>query len=92
MVATLEHPRKLSNAQALMLQLFERELPEEDLKEMRNILAKFLFKKAELEAEKSMKANGLTLNQLNKDIEEINNGNRTDHLKKLRAEKNESSN
>ena len=59
---------------------------------MRNILAKFLFKKAELEAEKSMKANGLTLNQLNKDIEEINNGNRTDHLKKLRAEKNESSN
>ena len=59
---------------------------------MRNILAKFLFKKAELEAEKSMKANGLTLNQLNKDIEEMNNGNRTAYLKKLRAEKNESSN
>ena len=56
------------------------------------MLTKFLFKKAELEAEKSMKANGLTLNQLNKDIEEINNGNRTTYLKKLRAEKNESSN
>jgi hypothetical protein len=84
MTQTIEAHRKLSNVQVLLLQLFERDLPEADLKEVKNLLTRFWFQKAEQEAEKSMKTKGMTLQQLNKEIDELNDGSRTDFLNKIR--------
>lgn len=84
MTQAIEVHRKLSNAQVLLLQLFERDLPEDDLKEVKNLLTRFLFKKAEQEAEKSMKVKGMTNQQLNKEIDELNNGSRTEYLNRIR--------
>jgi hypothetical protein len=84
MTQAIDVHRKLSNAQVLLLQLFERDLPEDDLKEVKNLLTRFWFKKAEQEAEKSMKAKGMTNQQLNKEIDEINEGSRTEYLNKIR--------
>jgi hypothetical protein len=84
MTQTIDVHRKLSNAQVLLLQLFERDLPEDDLKEVKNLLTRFWFKKAEQEAERSMTAKGMTNQQLNKEIDELNEGNRTEYLNKIR--------
>ncbi len=84
MTQAVDVHRKLSNAQVLLLQLFERDLPEADLKEVKNLLTRFLFKKAEQEAEKSMKAKSMTNQQLNKEIDELNEGSRTEYLNKIR--------
>lgn len=46
----------------------EKDLPKDDLKESKNLLTRFWFKKAEQEVEKSMKAKGMTHEQLNKEI------------------------
>ena len=62
----------------------EKDLPEDDLKEVKNLLTRFLFKKAEQEAEKSMKAKGMTQQQLNKEIDELNESSRTEYLNKIR--------
>jgi hypothetical protein len=62
----------------------EKDLPEDDLKEVQNLLTRFLFKKAEQEAERSMKAKGMTNQLLNKEIDELNEGSRTEHLNKIR--------
>jgi hypothetical protein len=61
-----------------------KDLPENDLKEGKNLLTRFLFKKAEQEAEKSMKIKGMTNELLNKEIDKLNEGSRTDYLKKIR--------
>ena len=84
MTQTIDRPRKLSNAQVLLLQLFERDLPEEELLEVKNLLTRFWFKKAEQEAEKAMKTKGMTLQQLNQEIDELNEGSRTEYLTKIR--------
>jgi hypothetical protein len=84
MTQAIDAHRKLSNAQVLLLQLFERDLPEDDLKEVKNLLTRFWFKKAEQEAEKSMKIKGITNQQLNKEIDELNDGSRTEYLNKIR--------
>jgi hypothetical protein len=62
----------------------EKDLPEDDLKEVQNLLTRFLFKKAEQEAGKSMKIKGMTNELLNKEIDELNEGSRTEYLKKIR--------
>ncbi len=59
------------------------DLPEDNSNEAHNLLTKFLFKQAEQEAEKSMKIKGLTNQQLNQAIEELNQGSRTEYLKKI---------
>jgi hypothetical protein len=46
MVETIEKPRRLSNVQALLLQLFERDLPESDLLELRDLLTQHFAKKS----------------------------------------------
>jgi hypothetical protein len=61
-----------------------KDLPENDLKEGKNLLTRFLFKKAGQEAEKSMKIKGMTNELLNKEIDELNEGSRTEHLNKIR--------
>ena len=80
-----ETENKLNNTQILLLQLFERDLPEDDLKEVKNLLTRFLFKKAEQEAQKSMKKNRVSLKQLNTEIEDLNNGSRTELIKKIKS-------
>jgi retron-type reverse transcriptase len=62
----------------------KKDLPEGDLKEVQNLLTRFLFKKAEQEAEKSMKIKGVTHQQLDKEIDELNEGSRTEYLNKIR--------
>jgi hypothetical protein len=61
-----------------------KDLPENDLKEGKNLLTRFLFKKAEQEAEKSMKIKGMTNELFNKEIDELNEGSRTEYLNKIR--------
>ena len=62
----------------------EKDLPEDNLKEVKNLLKRFWFKKAEQEAEKSMKAKGMTQQQFNKEIDDLNEGSRTEYLNKIR--------
>ncbi|AYQ35456.1 hypothetical protein [Runella sp. SP2] len=78
------NPRKLTNGQAMLLQLFERDLPEEELVNVRNVLTQYFFQKAEQEADKAMKAKGKTIAQLDEEIRELNEKSRTDALKNLR--------
>ncbi|HAK80831.1 MAG TPA: hypothetical protein DCM71_28970, partial [Runella sp.] len=78
------NPRKLTNGQAMLLQLFERDLPEEELVNVRNVLTQYFFQKAEQEADKAMKAKGKTIAQLDEEISELNEKSRTDALKNLR--------
>jgi len=92
MAHTIETPRKLSNMQAVLLQMFETDLSENDLKEVKNLLSRFLFNKAEEAAEIAMKEKGVTMKQIEQEMKDnIENGNRTEYLKKLRSKKYESS-
>lgn len=87
----VESVRKLSNAQAYLLQLFERDLPEKDLKEVKNILTKFFFEKAEKAADNALKEKGISIEEFEKDIEKMNDGNRTEMLSSIRSKHHESS-
>lgn len=60
------------------------DLPEDNLNETHNLLTRLLFKQAEQEADKSMKIKGLTNQQLDQAIDELNQGSRTEYLKKIR--------
>ncbi len=92
MAHPVQTPRRLSNMQAVLLQMFETDLSENDLKEVKNLLSQFLFKKAEEAADKFMKDNGVTIEQIEQEMKNnIENGSRTEYLKKLRANKHESS-
>lgn len=92
MAQPLQTPRRLSNMQAVLLQMFETDLSENDLKEVKNLLSRFLFKKAEEAADKAMKEKGITLEQIEQEMKDnIENGSRTEYLKKLRTNKHESS-
>lgn len=78
------NPRKLTNGQAMLLQLFEIDLPEEELVKVRNVLTQYFFQKAEQEADMAMKTKGKTISQLDEEIRELNEKSRTDALKNLR--------
>lgn len=87
----VESVRKLSNAQSFLLQLFERDLPEEDLKEVKNILTKFFFEKAEKAANNALANKDISIEEFEKDIEKMNDGNRTEMLRSIRSKHHESS-
>ena len=92
MAHATQTPRKLSNMQAALLQMFETDLSENDLKEVKNLLSRFLFKKAEEAAEKAMKKRGVTVQEIEQEMHDnIENGSRTEYLKKLRDGKHEGS-
>lgn len=92
MAHATQTPRKLSNVQAILLQMFETDLSENDLKEVKNLLSRFLFKKAEESAEKAMKKQGITVQEIAQEMHNnIENGSRTEYLKKLRDRKHEGS-
>lgn len=78
------NPRKLTNGQAMLLQLFEIDLPEEELVKVRNVLTQYFFQKAEQEADMAMKTKGKAISQLDEEIRELNEKSRTDALKNLR--------
>jgi hypothetical protein len=82
--------RKLSNIQVLLLNMFETDLSEEDLKEVKNLLSRHFFEKAQKEADNHMNAHGISTDDIEKKIKEMNK-NRTEFKKKMRAV-NESSN
>ena len=79
-------PRRLSNAQALLLQLFERDLSESELTDMRQVLTKHFAKKAEVEAERMLKLKKQSAKQLEQESAAINE-NRTAYLQQLRSDK-----
>ena len=68
----VESVRKLSNVQAYLLQLFERDLPEQDLKEMKNMLTKFFFEKAEKAADNALEEKGISIEEFEREIERKN--------------------
>lgn len=77
-------PRKLSNIQVLLLNMFESDLSEEDLKEVKNVLSKHFFEKAQQEADIYMKEHGISNKDVDKGIKEMNE-NRTEFKRKMRA-------
>jgi len=79
-------PRRLSNAQSLLLQLFERDLPESDLIDMRRMLTTHFARKAEAEAERIMSERGQSAEEIEQASASINE-NRTDYLNRLRSTK-----
>ena len=85
MTQTTERPRKLSNAQVLLLQLFERDLPEEELLEVKRVLSKHFAHKARMEADRLINEGVVTLKDLNKASEDIAN-HRGKYLEKIRGE------
>ena len=63
------------------------DLPEDKLSKANNLLTRRLFKKAEQEADKSMKIKDLTNQEnqeLNQQIDEWNQGSRSEYLGRLR--------
>lgn len=84
-MGNMPQPRKLTNGQALLLQLFERELTEEDLTAVRQVLVKHLAKKAEAEAERILKEKRIDAKTIEKETNGINE-NRTQYFNKLRSE------
>lgn len=79
-------PRRLSNAQSLLLQLFERDLSESELTDMRQVLTKHFARKAEAEAERLLKLRKQSAKQLEQESTAINE-NRTVYLQQLRSGK-----
>lgn len=79
------HSRRLSNAQSVLLQLFERDLPEEDLLAVRNMLTTYFFKKAEKEADKAIKQKSKTIKQVHDELDDLNNESRTERRKKIKV-------
>jgi hypothetical protein len=59
---------------------------------VKNLLSKFLFKKAQETAETAMKEQGITVKHIEQEMNDaIVNGNRTQYLQKIRKTKHESS-
>ena len=68
---TIYGTKRLSNGQAMLLRLFERDLPEENLLEIKNILSRYLFEKAQQEADKLIDEGKVTLEDIEKASKEI---------------------
>lgn len=77
-------PRRLSNAQSLLLQLFERDLPESELTDMRRLLTRHFAQKAEEEAERILNERNESAQDIEKDSASINE-NRTTYVQQLRS-------
>ena len=73
---------RLSNAQLLLLNMFEHDLSEHDLEKLRKNLILFLNSKLQEELDSVIKTKKMTRRDINKD--EIGH-NRTEYLTKIRA-------
>jgi hypothetical protein len=79
-------PQRLTNGQALLLDLFHQDLSEKDLQEVRNLLARHFAQKAREEAKKYVTENNISEKDLKQVTSSINE-NRTEYLRKIRKEK-----
>lgn len=84
MTAKQHNVSRLSNAQLLLLNMFEHDLLENDLEKLRRNLVSFLNSKLQEELDSVIKTEKMTRRDINKD--EIGH-NRTEYLTKIRAEK-----
>ncbi len=80
MTAKTQHVQRLSNAQLLLLNLFEHDLSESDLESLRKNLVNFLNTKLQDELDSIILEKNMTLEDINQD--EIGN-NRTEFLTKI---------
>lgn len=83
MTAKQHNVPRLSNAQLLLLNMFEHDLSENDLEKLRRNLVSFLNSKLQEELDNVIKTKKMTRKDINKD--EIGH-NRTEYLTKIRAE------
>lgn len=60
----------LSNIQQEMLKVFANDIPQEDLKELKKIIAQFLLKKARLKADNIWEEKGYSDEKLKKILDE----------------------
>ena len=60
----------LSNVQQEILKVFANDIPEEDLKELKKVMARFLLNKARMKADKIWEERGYSDEKLKKLIDE----------------------
>ena len=78
--------QRLTNGQALLLELFHQDLTENDLQEVRNLLSRHFAQKARVEAQKYVQGNNISQKELKQATDSINE-NRTEYLRKIRKAK-----
>lgn len=83
MTAKQHNVSRLSNAQLLLLNMFEHDLSENDLEKLRKNLVLFLNSKLQDELDNVIKTKKMTRRDINKD--EMGN-NRTEYLTKMRTD------
>jgi hypothetical protein len=84
MTAKQQNVPRLSNAQLLLLNMFEHDLSEHDLEKLRKNLVSFLNSKLQEELDSVIKTKKMTRKDINKD--EMGH-HRTEYLTKIRADK-----
>jgi hypothetical protein len=84
MTAISETPNKLTNLQATLLQVFDKNVSDSDLLEIKSLLSAYFFEKAQQEADEIMSTRNQTVEQLNEEVEALNIGNRTEYLRSIR--------
>jgi hypothetical protein len=76
----MSNPQRLTNGQALLLELFHQDLTENDLQEVRNLLSRHFAQKARVEAQKYVLENNISQKELKQTTDSIND-NRTEYLR-----------
>lgn len=64
MTAVSGKPKKLSNLQATLLQLFDQNLSDDELVEIKSLLSNYFYEKAQQEADRVMSERSQTLETL----------------------------
>ena len=82
----MSKPQRLTNGQALLLELFHQDLTENDLQEVRNLLSRHFAQKARIEAQKYVQENNISQKELKQTTGSIHD-NRTEYLRKIRKVK-----
>jgi hypothetical protein len=78
----MSNPQRLTNGQALLLELFHQDLTENELQEVRNLLSRHFAQKARAEAQKYVLENNISQKELKQTTDSIND-NRTEYLRKI---------
>ena len=79
----MSNSQRLTNGQALLLELFHQDLTENDLQEVRNLLFRHFAQKARVEAQKYVLENNISQKELKQTTDSINN-NRMEYLSRIR--------
>ncbi|RYF46811.1 MAG: hypothetical protein EOO39_49220 [Cytophagaceae bacterium] len=76
-------PKKLTNAQAALLELLNIDMSDTEIDELRRVLMQHFRARLEAEVESSQKRKGKTTAQMEKEMKFVN---RTDRLKAIRQQ------